>query len=235
MTKTHVMKAMMLACAMCVTACAVDESEVPVETVEQAASSTTTRRWNGKGASVQYGDPTTQTGVMLFANDDQTTRTASVYIDIQGPDLSSWSCPFGSIQPWICFYTRFTATRANATLSAGELVIRTNPQGAEATLTATVAAERCVYDTYYFGPIRCEPVSVPVDLTWTANGLYSEASNGTWSRTMGNVTMREKGSYTSISTNLDGTVGDLVIANGFGMINDTKGTSVTREIVTSMP
>jgi len=235
MTKLNAMKTMMFACVVSVAACAVEEPELSVDSIDQAASSTTTRRWNGKGASVQYGDPMTQTGVMLFANDDQTTRTTSVYVDIQGPDLTSWSCPFGSIQPWICFYTRFTATRANATLGAGELVIRTNPQGAEATLTATLAAERCIYDTYYYGPISCEAVSLPVDLTWTANGLYSETSNGTWTRSMGNVTMKEKGSYSSISTNLDGTVGDLAITNGFGMINDTKGTSVTREIVTAMP
>jgi hypothetical protein len=93
---------------------------------------------------------------------------------------------------------------------------------------------RCVLNNVT-GTFHCDPgPPIQFDLRWVKNGLGSLVENTTWRETVGPVTTKYQGGFTSVTADFTGTWdGHTATVGGInpgGRLLDTHGTTITREI-----
>jgi hypothetical protein len=99
-----------------------------------------------------------------------------------------------------------------------------------------VFMQRCGFDPVY-GYYICSPVNetISLDLTWTANGMFTTFQNGiTQTDTMW-TSENTRGSYRQTSSDVNGTVAGRTFVNTPGQMNDSRGNTVIRDVTFKSP
>lgn len=206
--------------------CAVDATDEDVTSAtEQAVSSTTklSSSFADGSADIQYGNYEQGLWLMLFA------QHSAMYGDTLFFDLEVVANPDPMMpQPP-------DVIRGWGTLPPGALTIGKEDATLTVALPADFYVERCSWG--WWGGFECSPTAdrPAIDLAWTRNGWYSGYRKTTEEQTFQGLTTRTKGTFWSHSADASGTFGAVQIANASGMMNDSKGSTVTREVVTAAP
>lgn len=215
-------------------------------TTQQAAGNMTMfhQTWNGGAAGGNATDPSTGAwgSVYAFTNGNGPSRTAFMNFVYQGPEPSSQVC-YTFDDPWwgswtYCYFTRFVTRWGWGQIPADDFTI--DPRAAAARLHTTTGAgfytETCVseWGPWFYGNCTYgDPASF--DLAWQPDGFASFSINGTRQQNFGDKGWRQSGSLVSRSARVNGTALGFTITNAFGQIDDSKGTTVSNDIVPFMP
>ncbi|HEY5947822.1 MAG TPA: hypothetical protein VIV40_20115 [Kofleriaceae bacterium] len=200
--------------------------------------------WNAGAASGNAYDPSTGASgqVYAFANGNGAMRQAFMSFYYQGPDPTSvvcmtWPDPFW--MEWtFCYPTRYITKWGWGPIPSVDFTV--DPRATAARLHTTTGAgyftETCVSEWSPWGYGNCtfgEPATF--DLAWQPDGFGSFSHSGTFQQTFGGHGMRQSGTFTSRSARVNGSALGFTIANAFGGIDDSKGATITHDIVNVMP
>ncbi len=190
-------------------------SQASMETSQAPKGGTkTTIRVNGRSADMFLIDIDTGTNGFLNASKDQIANTSALdfsYVtpDATDPDIviliqGAGEIPNGS----------FTITSTSAHLQ----------------LTTPFPVNRCVVNTID-GTFTCAPTTPSTfDLTWTKNSVGSLFQKITTIQTLGPVTTRVKGQFSSLMASVDGTWDGHLADGQSGNLVDSHSKTVTREV-----
>ena len=191
-------------------------SQASVDTTQAPKGNTkTTIRVNGHSADMFLIDEDTGTNGFLNASKDRLANTSALdfsYVtpEANDPDIVILIQGAGEIPN-----ESFTITSTTAHLQ----------------LTTPFPVTRCVVNTID-GTFTCAPTTPSTfDLTWTKNGFGSLFQKITTITTLGPVTTKVKGQFTSLIASVDGTWDGHQTADGqSGNLVDSHSKTVTREV-----
>lgn len=239
------MKWFVVAMAVCGGCVEMNDGEVSGST-QQAVGPTTIyhQSWNGGGAYGGAYDPNTgaQGSVWARANGNGPSRTAFMSFNYQGPDPTSQQC-FTWDDPWwgswtYCYFTRFITKWGYGTIPAADFTLEGRAAGARlhTTTGAGFYTETCVYEWMPWGYGNCTyGESATFDLAWKPDGFGSMAHNGTVEQDFGGKGFRQSGSWVSNTARVNGSALGFTISNAYGGIDDTRGATVSNDVVPIMP
>ncbi len=207
--------------------CAVDATDEDVTTSSTAQAVSATKlstSFSDGSADIQYGNYEQGLWLMLFAQ-HSATNGDTLFFDLQvvaNPDPNMPQPP-DVIRGW-------------GSLPPGALTIGKEGAPLAVTLPASFNVERCTW-VWWNGGFECAPTTdrPTLALTWTLNGWYAAYRKTTEEQTFQGLTTRTKGTFWSHSADASGSIGGIEIANASGMMNDSKGSMVTREVVNAAP
>jgi len=187
-------------------------------TTAQAPNSATVTniKVNGQFAEMLLLD--TNTNGFLAASKDEVANTSALdfsyaFIDPANPDQAILIAGAGEI-PNSAFTITTTARVTTAHLA----------------MTTTFPIIRCVLNLIT-ADFACAPgTPSSFDLTWVPNGLGTSSANTTQVDTFGPVTTRIKGTFTSKTTNVNGTWDAHRATNLAGSVLNTDSSTMTRQI-----
>lgn len=239
------MKTMVL-CGVALLGCTTMEpDEEQASTVEQASGQQMFQQtWNGTAAFGHAHDPNTGASGHIHAFESGTSQNRKAFMSFfyQGPDPTSLQCftwwdPWWGEHTW-CQYTRYIQKNGWGEIPASDFTVA--GRAASARLRTTTGADfftqSCVFEWYPWGWGSCtygEPASF--DLAWKPDGRGGMSQNGTRSNEFGPWSFRQSGSWVSKSAAVQGSALGFANINGFGGIDDTRGSVVTNQIVPVPP
>ena len=201
-----------------VAACSTDvETSTESRAIEAAASSTTTRiKVNGEFATMMLVDEATFANGFLTASKDQIANTSAldfayaIFDEATNPDLVILIAGAGEIPN-----SAFTVGSTTAHLQ----------------VTTPFEVTRCEVDLPT-NTFVCAPTNPRTfDLTWTVNGFASVYEKSKRVEVLGPVTTKSSGEFDQRSANVAGSWDGHVESTATGNIENTRGTTVIREIV----
>jgi hypothetical protein len=129
-----------------------------------------------------------------------------------------------------CYYTRSFYENGWGEIPSGDLKfghdsarLRTNLSG-----NPKFYGTLCMYDSET-GNSACSPLTGTIDMTWTANGQYSQSQNGTSTYKSGFYTSRSVGQWDSSSANVTGPLLGYPFT-GYGNLSDSKTNTITKYV-----
>jgi hypothetical protein len=215
----------------------------PVSSVEQPLTQVNVshRTWNGGSAGASVWGPTSFAYVDAFENKTAKLREASLYVYAYSYDPASLTCQtetwcWDPADPTTCYsYEWCYYASYSYTYGWGPIPIRDFGVGKKTAELQTDLSKDANFYGYTCTNNGCGAPTGTIDLSWTANGYYSQSFNGTQSQsyTFGNVsyTSRSTGQSSSVSTNVNGVVLGTSFSGASGGIYDSKGTSIWKDIV----
>jgi hypothetical protein len=196
---------------------------------------------NGGGANVGYFDGDgTSLWLNAYENGAGTSRVTALSYMFQGPDPASQVC-YSWSDPWwgaytYCYYQGFISEYGWGTIPGSDFTVTANASSARlhTTTDGSFYVERCTWSWY--GGVSCGlGSSQSFDLAWNKDGAFSTAQNGTLATSMGAYTQQTSGRFVQSSARVTGTARGITLSGAYGGIQDSQGTTVSRDIFRATP
>ena len=203
--------------AACSTEVDTTEERQALESAAAAAQTTTTRiRVNGQFATMMLIDNATFANGFLTASKDSVANTSAldfayaIFDEATNPDLVILISGAGPIPN-----SAFTVSSTDAHLQ----------------VTTPFEVTRCEVDLPTNTFVCAPTFARSFNLTWEVNGFAIVQEKSRRTEVLGPVTTKSNGEFELRSANVSGTWDGHTTSDGVGNIEDTKGTTVIREIV----
>lgn len=189
-------------------------SQAGVETTQAPNGATVTKiKVNGRSADMFLIDNATGTNGFLNASRDEIANTSALDFSYVTPE------PDPNFVILITGAGEIPNSAFTITANTARLV-----------LTTPFPVTRCLVDTVN-GTFDCvETVPSTFDLTWVRNGFGSLFQKTTLIQTLGPVTTKFKGQFTSVMANVNGMWDGHVAVDQTGNLVDTQSKTIIREV-----
>lgn len=194
---------------------------------------------NGGAASLNFYDGNGTSGFLsAYENGTGQSRVANLVFSFGGPDPTSQVC-YTWTDPWwgtytYCYYTAYFTEWGWGAIPPSDFTVGASAESARLHTTTgpSFYTEKCTYTWYPWGWYNCQfGMSETLDVAWNYNGQSSHSQNGTTTNTYGAYSQQTSGRFVSRSATATGTAAGLTITGAFGGIEDSQGSTVSRDIV----